>query len=50
MSWGTVIEEFNGLAAPFTSERVRIAIIYAVHNIERMKVRDFTTILADLTA
>ena len=50
MSWGAVIDKFNGLAAPFTTERIRNMIIDAVHNIERMKVRDFTAILADLTA
>ena len=50
MSWGAVIDKFNGLAAPFATERIRNMIIDAVHNIERMKVRDFTAILADLTA
>jgi 2-methylcitrate dehydratase len=50
MSWGAVIDKFNDLAKPFTSERVRKMIIDAVHNIERMRVRDFTVILAHLTA
>lgn len=50
MSWGSVIDKFNGLAAPFTSEQVRKAIIEAVRNVARMKIRDFTAILTDLTA
>jgi 2-methylcitrate dehydratase len=49
MSWDTVIAKFNGLATPFTSERARKAIIDAARNIERMRIRDFTAILADLT-
>jgi 2-methylcitrate dehydratase len=49
MSWDAVIAKFNGLATPFTSERARKAIIDAVRNIERMRIRDFTAILADLT-
>jgi 2-methylcitrate dehydratase len=49
MSWNTVIAKFNGLATPFTSERARKAIIDAARNIERMRIRDFTAILADLT-
>jgi 2-methylcitrate dehydratase len=50
MSWDTVIDKFNGLTTPFTSERVRHNIIDAVRNIEHMMVRDFTAILARLTA
>ncbi len=50
MSWDTVIGKFNVIAAPFTSEQARKMIIDAVRNIEQMKVRDFTTILANLTA
>ena len=49
MGWDSVIAKFNGLAAPFTSSG-RETIIDAVHNIERMQIRDFTSILADLTA
>jgi 2-methylcitrate dehydratase len=49
MSWDTVIAKFNGLATPFTSERARKAIIDAVRNIEQMRIRNFTAILADLT-
>ena len=50
MSWDTVIAKFNNLAAPFTSGRVRHRVINAVRNIEYMKVRDFTAILAHLNA
>lgn len=50
MSWETVTAKFNSLATPFTSERARKAIIDAVRNIERIRVLDFTAILADLTA
>ena len=48
MGWETVIAKFNGLATPFTSERARKAIIDAVQNIEKIKVREFTEILAQL--
>lgn len=50
MSWETVIAKFNGLAAPFASERARKAIVDAVRNIEAMKVRDFAAILGELRA
>lgn len=49
MSWDTVIEKFNNVAAPFASKKVRAMIMDAVRNIERIKVREFTAILADLT-
>ncbi|MGV6873093.1 MmgE/PrpD family protein [Pseudochelatococcus sp. B33] len=48
MSWETVIAKFNGLAAPFTSERARTSIVDAVQNIEKLRIRDFATILANL--
>jgi 2-methylcitrate dehydratase len=49
MSWDAVIAKFNGLTAPFTSDRIRKAIIDAVRNIDHMRIRDFTALLADLT-
>ncbi len=49
MTWDTVIDKFNGLTAPFVSERVSRLIVDAVRNIEHMRVRDFTAILARLT-
>lgn len=48
MSWETVIAKFNGLAAPFASPRAREAIVDAVRNIEKLRIRDFATILANL--
>lgn len=50
MSWETVIAKFNGLAAPFASERARAAIVDAVRHIEKMKTRDFAAILGALNA
>jgi hypothetical protein len=44
-----VIAKFNGVTSAFTSELARIRIIDAVQNLEKMRVRDFTAILADLT-
>jgi 2-methylcitrate dehydratase len=50
MSWDAVIAKFNDLATPFASERARKAIIDAVRNIEQMRIRDFTSIMADLNS
>jgi 2-methylcitrate dehydratase len=49
MGWESVIAKFNGVTSAFTSELARIRIIDAVQNLEKMRVRDFTAILADLT-
>jgi hypothetical protein len=49
MGWESVIAKFNDVTAAFTSERARARIVDAVHNLEKMRVRDFTAILADLT-
>ncbi len=49
MSWESVIAKFNGVTAAFTSERARARIVNAVHNLDKMRVRDFTAVLADLT-
>ncbi|PID54694.1 MAG: 2-methylcitrate dehydratase [Gammaproteobacteria bacterium] len=48
MSWETVIAKFNGLTTPFTTEASRIAIIHAVQNLEKMSVRNFVKVLANL--
>jgi 2-methylcitrate dehydratase len=48
MGWGSVIAKFNSVAEPFASKGVRDRIVEAVQNLERTRVRDFTSILADL--
>jgi 2-methylcitrate dehydratase len=48
MDWGRVIAKFNSVAEPFASKGARDGIIKAVQNLERTRVRDFTSILADL--
>ena len=50
MSWSSVEAKFTELATPFTSERVRNAIIEAVKDIESMSTREFAAILGDLNA
>ena len=49
MGWELVIAKFNDVTSAFTSELARIRIIDAVQNLDKMRVRDFTAILADLT-
>ncbi len=49
MGWESVIAKFNDITAAFTSERARARIIDAVQNLEKIRVRNFTAILADLT-
>jgi 2-methylcitrate dehydratase len=49
MGWESVIAKFNDVTSAFTSELARIRIIDAVQNLDKMRVRDFTAILADLT-
>ncbi len=48
MSWNTVIAKFSMLAAPFTSESKRKAIIDAVQNMENLSAREFAAILGNL--
>ncbi|MBV7434210.1 MmgE/PrpD family protein [Cardiobacteriaceae bacterium TAE3-ERU3] len=48
MSWETVINKFNGLAEPFTSNSVRERIISAVRELESLSVRELMGILSNL--
>jgi 2-methylcitrate dehydratase len=48
MSWKAVVEKFTKLTEPFTSEARREAIIAAVAELERIRVRDLTAALATL--
>lgn len=48
MSWDAVIEKFTKLTEPFTGEAQRAAIIEAVQDLERIRVRDLTAKLAAL--
>ncbi|MEM9874087.1 MAG: MmgE/PrpD family protein [Myxococcota bacterium] len=50
MSWDTVIAKFDDLAAPFTSERARTAIVEAVRTLETTRARDLAALLGDLRA
>ncbi|MEM9217445.1 MAG: MmgE/PrpD family protein [Cyanobacteria bacterium P01_F01_bin.150] len=50
MSWETVTAKFTDLAKPFTSEKVRTAIVDAVKNMESMSAREFAAILGNLDA
>jgi 2-methylcitrate dehydratase len=48
MSWPGVVSKFHGLAAPFAGAPGERAIIDAVAQLERLKVRDLTALLASL--
>jgi 2-methylcitrate dehydratase len=50
MDWKTVIAKFDGVAEPFASKGARDRIIDAVQSLERMRVHDFTAVLAQLTS
>ncbi|HZZ62166.1 MAG TPA: MmgE/PrpD family protein [Roseiarcus sp.] len=49
MDWKTVIAKFDSLAEPFASKGARDRIIDQVQNLERTRVHDFTSVLADLS-
>lgn len=46
MSWQRVEQKFHDLAAPFATSDRRAAIVHAVSQLEKMKVRELTALLA----
>ncbi|SHG49468.1 2-methylcitrate dehydratase [Fodinibius roseus] len=48
MSWDTVIQKFEGLAKPYTSQELREEIIDHVTNFENYKVTDLMNLLKDV--
>ncbi|MEM9605698.1 MAG: MmgE/PrpD family protein [Pseudomonadota bacterium] len=50
MSWETVEAKFTHLAAPFTSERTRDALVDACKHLEQVSARELAAILGDLDA
>lgn len=45
MSWETIIQKFEGLAEPFTSEELREQIVETVQNFEQHSVSDLMKLL-----
>jgi 2-methylcitrate dehydratase len=48
MSWEVVVRKFDSLSQPYAGESLRREIVQAVHEIESIRVRDLTRLLAEV--